>query len=400
MKKTKNKVSLRAIAHIAGVSTAAVGYALQNKPGVSEATRQRILRVAKELGYVPDARLGSWMARVRDTASKDLLPIAWLNSAWEKDAWHRYRFQSPILEGARERALELGYKLEEIWCHEQGMTMRRLAKMLYQRGVEGVIATFPMRHLRLDWDQLASVAIGESLLAPKLHRITADINFNLQLALKSLKRLGYRRIGICGSYELDSSSHSSAYNTARSLYFDSPRADRIPPLVFPPYWKKRGNKETEMVAWLRRFNPDALAKNDNRVEQWAEASGFGTKDREAEMVAWLRRYKPEVIVGHDNRLEQWAQTAGFRVPEEIGIVHLAVDDDVLEWAGINSGRREMGATAVEWLVSLMRNHQYGVPKTPLNILIRGKWKTGRTLGTPPKMKTRTATPCKTRRPEK
>ena len=70
------------------------------------------------------------------------------------------------------------------------------------------------------------------------------------------------------------------------------------------------------------------------------------------------------------------------MPEDLSIVHLAVDDDVLDWAGIHSQRREIGATAVEWLVSLMRNHQYGVSKPPLNILIRGTWQTGRTLRLP------------------
>ena len=134
-----------------------------------------------------------------------------------------------------------------------------------------------------------------------------------------------------------------------------------------------------MVAWLRRHQPEALLKHDDRIVQWAVATGFGDKDRETEVIAWLKRYKPEVIVGHDNRLKRWVEAAGYRVPEDVGIVHLAVDDDVLDWAGIHSRRRETGATAVEWLVSLIRNHQFGVPKTPLNILIRGTWKNGITL---------------------
>jgi len=70
----------------------------------------------------------------------------------------------------------------------------------------------------------------------------------------------------------------------------------------------------------------------------------------------------------------------------ISIVHLAVDDDVLDWAGIHSLRREIGGTAVEWLVSLIRNRRFGVPKAPLNILMRGTWQTGLTLGTSKKRK--------------
>ncbi|HEY8533931.1 MAG TPA: LacI family DNA-binding transcriptional regulator, partial [Micromonospora sp.] len=39
------------IARRAGVSKGAVSYALNGQPGVSEATRQRILAIARELGF-------------------------------------------------------------------------------------------------------------------------------------------------------------------------------------------------------------------------------------------------------------------------------------------------------------------------------------------------------------
>lgn len=355
MKKKTDYPSLGEIARRAGVSPAAACFALQNQPGVSPATRERILSIAKELGYAPDARIGSWMAKVRDAKSKALLPIAWLNTNADKDAWHRHRFHAPYLEGASARALELGYNLEEIWCCEPGMTMRRLSDILYQRGVEGVIVSYPARHFRLDWEHRASVALGGSLLAPLLHTIATDLNFNLQLALKSLKRLGYRRIGVCLAQDIDSASQYCVGSIARDLCFSNSSKETVPPL-------------------FHAFH--------------------GRSDQEKEVVAWLNRYKPEVIVGHHNYLKQWVETAGYRVPEEVGIVHLAVDDDVLDWAGIHSRRRQTGATAVEWLVALMRNHQFGIPEVPLNILTRGTWQTGCTLGTPPRAKTTRAVPRK------
>jgi len=399
MNKGTNKVSLRSVARHAGVSIWTASVALQNKPGVSPVTRERVLGIAKELGYAPDARMWNVMAKVRDAKSKDLLPIVWLNSTWEKEAWQRWRFHTPYVEGARERALDLGYKLEEIWLHEKGMTMRRLAKMLYQRGIEGVIIPFPARHIRLDWDHLAGVTIGEALLAPKLHRISSDVNFNFQLALKHLKRLGYRRIGICLESGFDSSSQNSLRATTRDLYSKIPNKERVPPLFHRPYWNYRAGKQTEMVAWLKRHKPEALTRPDDRLAQWqwAVATGFTDQDKETELVAWLNRYKPEVIVGLDNRLAQWVQAAGYRVPDDVGVVHLAVDDDVLDWAGIHSRRREMGVAAVEWLVSLMRYRQFGVPKVPLKILIEGSWQDGRTLATSPTAKTQPAAPRKTGR---
>lgn len=348
MKKQTKSASLADIARVAGVSTAAVSYALQNKPRVSRETREKILKIARKLGYAPNARLSTLMAGVRDANSTGLLPIAWLNTAWEKDAWQRYKFQSPLLDGAKERAAELGYKLDEFWCSERGITMERLSEILYGRGIEGAILTFPARHFRLNWEHLASVHLGASLLKPKLHEVNSDTYFNLSLALRSLKRLGFRRIGICLAQQVDSASNSSIRAAAWNLYYQATRAQRVPPLFYPPYWIVSRAKEKHC--------------------------------KERDLVAWVKRHKPEVIVGNDNRIVQWLERAGFRVPEDVGVVHLAVDDDVLDWAGIHSRRWEVGRAAVEQVVSLMRNHQFGVPKTPLRIAIRGTWQTGRTLG--------------------
>ena len=337
--------SLRNLARRAGVSIAAVSYAFQNKPGVSNATRERIMKIAKDLNYAPDARIGSWMARIRSATSKDLVPIVWINTSMEKDAWHRYRFHTPYLEGAKQRAMELGYKLDEIWIYEPGMTMKRLSKILYQSGIEGAIVSHHAKHFRLDWDNLASVALGASLLVPQLHRVAPDLTFNLQLALKSLKRIGYKRIGICFAREIDIASQYGIRAVSYHHNFETSPGDQIPPLFHEPSQSPTGGN-------VRK-----------------------------EIIAWLKRYKPDVIVCHDCRLKEWVEDAGFRVPEDVGIVHLAVDDDVLEWAGNHSRRRKIGETAVDWLVTLMRNHQFGVPETPLNILIRGIWQGGETIQT-------------------
>ena len=48
------RLTIKDIAAHAGVSIGAVSYALNGRPGVSEATRLRVLTVAEELGWVPD----------------------------------------------------------------------------------------------------------------------------------------------------------------------------------------------------------------------------------------------------------------------------------------------------------------------------------------------------------
>jgi LacI family transcriptional regulator len=351
MKKPKSsRISLGAVAKAAKISKVAASFALRNRPGVSKATRERVLRIAKKIGYAPDARAALAMARIRGAKSKELLPLAWLNTNREKNAWHKYKFLSPYLEGARERALQLGYRLEEIWTQEPGMSMRRISQILYQRGIDGVIVTYPARHLRLRWDHLACVGIGGSLLAPRLHRVMTDSNFNLLLALKCLRRQGYRRIGICFENEVDRFSHHVLRSTAHHFINTSPRADQVPPLFYS------GRDSAEQANAARQ------------------------------LAAWFRRYRPQVIVGSTSYLLEWLKMAGARVPEDVGLVHLAKDDDVADWAGIHSHKKEFGATAAEWVIALLQRNELGVPKLGLDTLVRGKWCAGRTLlPSPPRL---------------
>ena len=55
------------IARLAGVSKGAVSYALNNRPGVSESTRARVLRIADELGWVPNSTARALSGQRADT---------------------------------------------------------------------------------------------------------------------------------------------------------------------------------------------------------------------------------------------------------------------------------------------------------------------------------------------
>ncbi len=341
------KASLGDVAKAVGMSKATVSYALRNYPSISLETRQRIQRIAQQVGYSPDARMASWMAKLQKTRSKELLPIAWLNTDEKgEDVWRRHKFLSPYLEGARERCLLLGYRIEEFWALEPGMTIHRLSDILYHRGIQGVIVTYPARHLRLRWEHLAGVGLGGSLLAPRIHQVAPDLNFNLTLTHKLLRRYGYRRIGICASDWTDRFSHRMFRSLAHQLFASVPPADRIPPLFYPG---EHGANAAIAFKLLK---------------------------------TWVQRYQPEVIICSSNLIQSWLLDLNLRVPEDVGLVHLSLDDDVLDWAGIHSNKKEIGATAAEWVISMVQNHRFGVPAASLTTLVRGSWQHGKTLRIP------------------
>ncbi|MCE0482790.1 MAG: LacI family transcriptional regulator [Methylacidiphilales bacterium] len=346
MKRKKSaKVSLSDVAKAAMVSTAAAGYALRNLPGVSPETRERILRVAHRLRYFPDPRLASRLAGVRNTSSKELLPVIWLNTHHEKDAWSRYCFLSPIQEGARQRFRELGYKIEEVWTRQPGFSMRRIAQIIEYQGISGVIVTEPARHIRLNWDRLAGVCLGGGLLIPALHCVATDSNLNLRLAFKTLKRFGYQRIGVCLTEQADSFSRHGI--RAVTLYFNSmlPRARQVRPLFLPSL--KPGQTSVKGI-----------------------------------VAAWLERERPDAVIGLSCNLANWIEAAGFRVPDDIGVAHLAIEDDVPDWAGIYANKRLVGRFAANLLADLIRHEEFGAPSVALTTLVPGVWHPGRTLLAP------------------
>lgn len=51
----KAKVTISDVARAAGVSSSAVSYALNDKPGVSSETREKVLRVAETMGWKPNS---------------------------------------------------------------------------------------------------------------------------------------------------------------------------------------------------------------------------------------------------------------------------------------------------------------------------------------------------------
>ncbi len=343
-RKGSPKASLNDVAKAAGVSRTAVSYALRNYPSVSKETRERVQAIAKKLGYAPDARIVSWMAKMQQAKSKDLLPIAWLNThTEEEDAWRKHAYLTPFLEGASERCQSLGYRLEEFWLRQPNLTMQRLSQIIYQRGIEGVIITYPATHVRLKWDCLAGVGLGGALLAPRIHRVTSDYYFNMKMALKVLKRYGYRRIGLFLSKYAIHFSHRLEETVAYNFVETTPPKDRVPTLI---------HYERDEKSIRKRLGE------------------------------WLRRYRPEVIVCANNSVLGWIEALGLRVPQDIGIIHLSLDDDVLDWAGIHSHKRIIGAAAAEWVISMIHNHRFGVPESSMSMLVRGTWQTGKTLLTP------------------
>lgn len=349
-KKKGGSISLSELARIAGVSKMAVSFALRNKPGVSAQTRKRILELAARHHYTPDPRLSDLMAGLASTKDKYAVPIAWLNTDFDQDCWHRCPWLTAYLDGALKRCDALGYRLDEFWLEDEGMNAKRMSNILYHRGIRGVIVT-PSRkrhiqHIDLDWSHFSTVTFMGAITTPAFHHVVSDYFQAMQLVLSKLEQYNYEKIGLAllmGTEIQSMHRYSGAFTYYQSQI---PKSKRVPPLSY----RKEKVKQV----------PEALL---------------------AQLQRWLHRNQPDVIICQDNDMLHMVQSLGYQVPRDIGIVHLAVDTDVHNWAGISSQKSDIGEEVVNLTASLLQGGHWGPPTTMRTLSIAGRWQDGDTIET-------------------
>ncbi len=121
----------RDVAARAGVSQSTVSNVLTGRPGISQTTRERVLKVAKELRYRPN--LAARSMRTQRTGRLALvLPI----TTW---------FASKILAGATQAAQEAGYTIEvHTLPGDFHSRQQRLDEIVNSGQFEGVLSFVPM----------------------------------------------------------------------------------------------------------------------------------------------------------------------------------------------------------------------------------------------------------------
>lgn len=342
-----SRVTLREIAEATGVTRMAVSLALRGKSGVSEATRAKVLKVAEKLGYQPDPEVAKLLSRIRSQATTEITSaLALLTTGPTPIAWKRSLTERKYVQGAIERAKRYGYRVEEFWLNEPGMSANRLGNIIWNRGIEGVILTplqqdlveHPGRSIDFPFHLFAVVEISETVHKPDLDRAVHDQYRSMQLLLTELRNLNYQRIGLVLDRALDVRVNGKW--TAAYLEDQTHRKDktRLPPLL---------------------------------VEQ-RQQSVFNR---------WFDRYKPDVVISIDHCGLRFLETLGLRIPEEVGLATLDWDgemDQMPEVSGIDQNSWYVGAAAVDMLVASIQREDRGIPAHPMHTQIQGSWRPGKT----------------------
>jgi LacI family transcriptional regulator len=336
------QVTLRDIAEEAGVSVMTVSRALRNQSNISKETQNRILEIAQKLGYRPNPLVSALM-KYRRTAkpSQAYSTLAYVTNFPQRDEWKRLKLYNEFYQGASEAADRHGFKLEEFWLRESGMSAARLSKILYHRNVPGlIVAPLPVSqgHLRLEWDKFSAVTLGYSLARPLLHRAVNHQFRSMRLAMRQLRKMGYHRMGF-----------------AMSASYDS-RVDH--------QWS--GSFLTEQ---RRSEAGDLLPLYLIDDEQWTREN----------FVQWFRKNSPDVILSQQTEIVQWLADMKISVPDDVGFVHMNCPDRSGEFAGVYQNGPIIAQVAVDFLVAMVHRSERGVPDLAHSILVEGTWVDGKTV---------------------
>ena len=332
--------SLAAVAQAAGVSRMTVSRVLRNAGYAAPDTRQRVLETVERLGYRPHPMVSALMTQIHQgKLSQPDHVLAYLTNSPTRGGWQENPTYCQFFEGAVARGARRGYRVEEFWLGDHGFSAARLSRVLYARGVRGVIVgpiTSSHGHLNLRWENFCTVAIGYSLLRPALDRVSNDQYDSTLTALRELRRQGYRRIGLVGGGPSAARVH---YRWPSALLMHQWRYGQIDDslLHFPDVWRRDG-----FLAWFRRTRVDALVT------------------LEAEAYPWLVE-------------------AGYRVPEEVGVAHLDWSPHQKPLAGVDQRSAAVGAGAVDAVIERVNNNELGVPAFARTVALPGKWVAGGTV---------------------
>lgn len=335
------RITLKQVAAEAGVHVSTAWRALKNDTYVDPAKRAHIRAIANRLGYVPDPMLTalSHYRRKQHTPAYRST-FAWVHTFPEKHGWQESVHLRAYHEGATAFAASMGYKLEEFWLSEPGLNAKRAREVLLARNIRGLIFC-PQPNakveLKLSADAFAGVAIGYSLESPRLHIVANHQHSSTLTCLRELCRLGHSRIGMVSASEtLRRAEHN--FETPYCLFRDAQEEHtRIPLFMI------EGRDEPAVVnPWRDRF------------------------------IAWVEKHRPTAIVSTVSEVKTWLEGADYEIPGDISVVTLSRIFDP-EWSGIDQQEKQIGARAVELLISLFQSGERGVPATPLRLLIEGRW---------------------------
>lgn len=184
-RKLVRRASVKDVAALSGVSFQTAGKVLNGKGSVSEETRERILSVARDLGYVPNIL-------ARSLVTRSTRAIGLVASDFSDPNLSRF------IVGAEQEARRQGFVVVIISIDPDGGGGDRAARALIERRVDGVLLAAP----QMEGDTKTARLISRQAPTVSLHHVHgggvstvgSDHSLTGMLATRHLIEIGHRSI--------------------------------------------------------------------------------------------------------------------------------------------------------------------------------------------------------------
>jgi LacI family transcriptional regulator len=185
-------VDIREVARISGVSVATVSRALNDRPDVSSATRERVLQVARDLGYNPNQQARTLVRRRSDTVG-----LIWDTSYVR--AGRRHPFLQDLAVAVKTALSTAGYHLMVLSPEADGAddAFVRASRQHSLDGVAvmGVDERHPAVRALVEAGQ-PCVGLDIALDGERAGHVSSDNEGGARQAVRHLHGLGHRRIAV------------------------------------------------------------------------------------------------------------------------------------------------------------------------------------------------------------
>jgi DNA-binding LacI/PurR family transcriptional regulator len=331
------RVSIKDIAKAAGVSHSTVSRALSGSPLVSDETKVRIQRLAKEMGYSPNSLARSLVTRQTHTVGVVVTTIS-------------DPFVAQVVQGIEATAHDHGYTV--LLANSGAVPEREIAavEMLRSKRVDCVIVTSSrigalyLEHLERIGVPIVLINNHNELSGRYTFTVTVDNYHGGYSATEHLTQLGHRRV----AYVTAPADHSSDFDRMagyRQALIDA-GLEPDPAWVIPGNGRAEGGEQA-----LETFV--ALEPRPTAVFCYNDMTAIG--------------------------LMYAARQSGLAVPQDIAVVGF---DDIPfatyfypPLTTIAQPKAEMGSLAMEMALSLMaadRGEANGKSGESSNVVVRGK----------------------------
>jgi DNA-binding LacI/PurR family transcriptional regulator len=338
--RSASSITRKDVAKAAGVSTFTVSQALAGKPGVKDSTREKVERVAREMGYRPNAAAAALASKKRTGGRR--MSVA-------KVARVHYS-PGDFLESCN--LLDLSGTLVDL---QQYRSPEQLLNTLWNRGVDGLFVSFDRtpwseeEWKECDWSRFSIMKSG---------RIFSDLPFHLV-------------------------RHSAFDFMRESLRrMEATRAEKTAVLLFPS--GSEADDEARLGAVLtaqQRF------RKQGRKLSWRVWEAEEPKEPDPGSLRWLEREAPDQILSFVWPIWYPLREAGWRFPEDAGYAAVLGPNpdigvpEVKSITGCDTADRKRIEIALEHLREMISRGERGFPVVPMEYTVEPQWVDGATLRT-------------------